>query len=309
MKFGKLAHIDQVDFTLPADAAGTSPLLARLPKTEDAPQLYIGCTGWNMKEWIGSVYPLKTKAKDFLHHYSRQFGTIELNTTHYRIPTIETVQKWRDTTPDNFRFCPKIPQTISHSRDLGLSKDYTLLFCENIAQLNKKMGCCFMQLPPYFGFDRLELLKTFLQKFPNHIPLSIELRHESWFDVPEKIEVLSAALEGLNISLVITDVAGRRDVLHQRLTTDTTLIRFVGNALHPTDYTRIDAWVDRLKNWFEQGLQRVFFFPHEPDNILAPQLAAYFIEKMNEHCQLNIHVPTLDGREIETMPGGQMRLF
>ncbi len=306
MKFGKLPNIDSVDFTLPTDAAGTTSMLAKLPPSK--PQLYVGCTGWGMKEWIGTVYPPKTKAKDFLHHYSRQFGTIELNTTHYRIPTPETVIKWRDTAPADFRFCPKIPQSISHSRDMGLSSDNTLRFCENINLLEEKLGCCFVQLPPYFGFDKLNLLTRFLEKFPRTIPLAVELRHESWFSSPANMETAFEVMQDLNISPVITDVAGRRDVLHQRLTTDTVLIRWVGNALHSTDYERIDAWVARLKTWFESGLQQVFFFPHEPDNLLAPNIAAHFIQKINKHIELDIRVPTLDGSTVEDV-SGQMSLF
>ncbi len=306
MKFGKLPDISQVNFTLPPDATGTNALLQKLPPS--TPLLYVGCTGWSMKEWVGTVYPPKTKAKDFLHHYARQFGTIELNTTHYRIPSPETVVKWRDTTPADFRFCPKIPQSISHSRDMGLSGDNILRFCENISLLEEKLACCFVQLPPYFGFDRLNLLTRFLEKFPRTIALAIELRHESWFNHPANFKAVFEVLERLNISPVITDVAGRRDVLHQRLTTDTVLIRFVGNALDPTDYTRIDAWAQRLKQWFDAGLQQVFFFPHEPDNILAPQLAAYFIKKINELCGLDIHVPTLDGSTTENV-SGQISLF
>lgn len=306
MKFGKLPNIDQVNFTLPPDASGTEAVLAKLSPTK--PQLYVGCTGWGMKEWVGTVYPPKTKAKDFLHHYARQFGTIELNTTHYRIPTPETVIKWRDTVPADFRFCPKIPQSISHSRDMGLSGDNTLRFCENISLLEEKLGCCFVQLPPYFGFDSLGLLTRFLEKFPRTIPLAVELRHESWFSSPANIEATFEVMQNLNISSVITDVAGRRDVLHQRLTNHTVLIRWVGNALHSTDYERIDEWVARLKTWFEAGLQEVFFFPHEPDNLLAPDIATYFIRKINEQINLNIFVPTLDGKIVEDV-SGQMSLF
>lgn len=307
MKFGKLPNIDHVDFTLPPDAIRTTSVLTNL--TPSQPQLYVGCTGWSMKEWVGTVYPLKTKAKDYLHHYARQFGTIELNTTHYRIPTPETVVKWRDTAPADFRFCPKIPQSISHSRDMDLNGDNTMRFCENISLLHEKLGSCFVQLPPYFGADRLDVLTRFLEKFPRTIPLAVELRHESWFNNPANFEAVFQVLERLSISPVITDVSGRRDVLHQRLTNDTVLIRFVGNALDPTDYTRIDAWVQRLKQWFDAGLQQVFFFPHEPDNILAPQLATYFIQKMNAHCGLDIHVPTLDGSKTEDVSGEQMSLW
>ncbi len=310
MKFGKLENIEQVNFQLPSDAEGTGELLRKLPQRKEPLQLYVGCTGWNMKEWIGSLYPPKTKSEDFLYYYSRQFGTIELNTTHYRIPTLEIINKWRKTSPEHFRFCPKIPQTISHSRDLGLSKEQTQLFCENVSELGDKLGCCFMQLPPYFGFDRLNLLERFLANFPKQIPLAVELRHESWFAEPEKTETLGRLLEKYQISPVITDVAGRRDVLHQRLTTDTALIRFVGNALHATDYSRIDEWVERLADWHNKGLKQVFFFPHEPDNILAPRIAAYFIEKINIRCGLNMHIPSLDGSCSDTVrPDGQMSLF
>jgi len=306
LKFGKLPNIDNVDFALPPDASGTSELLEKLPPSK--PQLYVGCTGWGMKEWVGTVYPPKTKAKDYLHHYARQFSTIELNTTHYRIPTPETVIKWRDTAPADFRFCPKIPQSISHSSDMGMNGDNTLRFCENINLLEEKMGCCFVQLPPYFGFDRLSLLTRFLEKFPRTIPLAVELRHESWFNNPANFDTAFEVLQNLNISPVITDVAGRRDVLHQRLTNHTVLIRWVGNALHSTDYERIDAWVMKLKTWLEAGLQQVFFFPHEPDNLLAPDIAAYFIRKINEEIGLDIYVPTLDGKAVEDV-SGQMSLF
>jgi len=306
LKFGKLPDISQINFTLPPDATRTASVLTKLPRSN--PQLHVGCTGWGMKEWVGTVYPPKTKAKDFLHHYARQFGTIELNTTHYRIPTPETVIKWRDTVPANFRFCPKIPQSISHSRDMGLSCENILRFCENISLLEEKLGYCFVQLPPYFDFDRLNLLTRFLEKFPRAIPLAVELRHESWFNDTANFEAVFEVMQNLNISPVITDVAGRRDVLHQRLTTDSVLIRWVGNALDSTDYERIDAWVARLKTWFEAGLQQVFFFPHEPNNLLAPDIAAYFIRKINEEIGLDIHVPTLDGSTVEDV-SGQMSLF
>jgi hypothetical protein len=53
------------------------------------------------------------------------------------------------------------------------------------------------------------------------------------------------------------------------------MVRFVGNGLHPTDFARIDAWASRLANWCAHGLRQVYFFTHEPDNLLAPDLAAY----------------------------------
>ncbi len=268
MEFGKLPDISNVDFYLPPDSPFNSP------RQNQELACYVGATGWSMKQWIGSFYPKGAKPGDFLHHYTRQFNTIELNTTHYRIPDPVTVEKWRETAAADFRFCPKIPQTISHSKDLDASGDLLSLFCKNIAGLGEKLGCCFIQLPPYFDVSKSSLLEDFLQRFPAEIPLAIELRHESWFaDLhPSWPELLAK----YNRAAVITDVAGRRDVLHMTLTSPVTVIRFVGNNLHPTDYQRAADWAQRLHQWQAQGLEKAYIFTHEPNNVLAPELAAHF---------------------------------
>ncbi|MFK7935578.1 MAG: DUF72 domain-containing protein [Saprospiraceae bacterium] len=305
MKFGRLSDLSAVDFSLPPDALATERVLAALPQRKTPPELYVGCTGWSMKEWIGHVYPRGTKTTEFLYHYTRQFNTIELNTTHYRIPTMETVVKWREQTADGFKFCPKIPQSISHSKDLGLNGDLTTMFCENIAFLEDKLGCCFMQLPPYFGVDRLPILQQFLLQFPDYIPLAVEVRHESWFENQSASEQLFTLLEEHSIASVITDVPGRRDVLHNRLTTGTAMLRWNGNGLIDSDYQRMDAWLERIQSWFNLNLQTVYIFTHEPDNILAPDMADYTVQKAKELFQSNIRGPEFYDRDR----GEQMSLF
>lgn len=304
MKFGKLSDISQVNFTLPADPESTKTVLSSLPKAEK-PILYVGCTGWGMKEWVGSVYPANTKTKDYLTHYAKQFNTIELNTTHYRIPSFDTVLKWKNESTPDFRFCPKIPQAISHSGGMGLNDGKLIAFCEAIQQLEEKMGCCFMQLPPYFSADRIAILKTFLDQFPTHIPLAVEVRHESWFKDEGATNRLADLLAAKNCAFVLTDVAGRRDVLHQQLTNNIAMVRFVGNDLHQTDYERIDEWILRLKDWFANGITEVYFFTHEPDNIQAPKMAKYMVDKAKEM------MPTVStrGPEFIKEQGQQMSLF
>ncbi|MCB0578661.1 MAG: DUF72 domain-containing protein [Phaeodactylibacter sp.] len=307
MKFGKLPDISGVDFSLPPDSPENSRLLAGLPEREGPPLLHIGCTGWSMKEWVGRVYPRGTKAKDYLRAYSRQFNTIELNTTHYRIPDAATVGKWYEESAPDFRFCPKVPQSISHSRNLGLGTELIPSFCEAVLGLREKLGCCFMQMPPYFDTRRLPQLEKFLKALPGELPLAVELRHESWFSGPKSGEAAFSMFQEHRAAAVITDVAGRRDVLHMRLTSGAALVRFVGNGLHPTDYHRVDEWVQRLAGWFEKGLREVFFFPHEPDNLLAPELAAYVLEKAREKIPgMKTRGPNLSGEEGQ---GQQMSLF
>ncbi|MCS6795947.1 MAG: DUF72 domain-containing protein, partial [Raineya sp.] len=164
------------------------------------------------------------------------------------------------------------------------------------------LGLSFLQLPPYFELKHLPILEDFLATFPQDIPLAIEFRHASWFK-GDNFERAAQILEKYNKSTVITDVAGRRDVLHQRITNQALMVRFVGNGLHPTDYTRLDEWINQIAEWKKMGLQKLYFFLHEPDNILAPEIALYFIEKLNLTCQTNLPLPKFVGREI------QMKLF
>ncbi len=308
MDFGKLQDISKVDFSLPPSPTETKACLARFTNHKQL-KVYVGCTGWSMKEWVGTVYPPKTKANDFLKAYGQQFNTIELNTTHYRVPDLATVARWKSETPVDFRFCPKMPQILSHSRDLGVLHPQLYAFCECIMALGERNGACFLQLPPYFDLEKWPVLQRFLEAWPKEIPLAVEFRHASWFANQEEPGLVAFAnLEKMNIGTVIADVAGRRDVLHQRLTSNYVLIRFVGNGLHSSDYLRIDEWVNCLLEWHQQGLDSVYFFTHEPDNLLAPQLAAYLCEKMSAFEQVVLRGPNLEAK-IDPSPGEQMSLF
>lgn len=303
MEFGKLPDISKVDFRLPPDPLGNALVLSS-SKALNHKTLYIGATGWSVKEWVGKIYPKGTKPPEYLRHYTRQFNTIELNTTHYRIPDLFTVQHWHDEAEMDFRFCPKVLQTISHAADLGTYGDLIQRFCEAMGGLGSKLGPCFIQLPPYFSVEKIGVLEAFLKQFT--LPLAVEVRHESWFSNQVNTQRLFELLEKYGVSTVITDVAGRRDVAHMRLTTDKVLVRFVGNDLHPTDFTRLDEWALRLSDWFSSGLNECYFFTHEPDNLLAPDLAAAFSEKTKGIAGVATRGPKLSGGEQQRL---QMALF
>jgi uncharacterized protein YecE (DUF72 family) len=300
MDFGKLKDISNVDFSLPTESSENQRVLSK--KNDKKLEVYVGCPIWATKEWVGKIYPSNAQSKDYLKHYARQFNTIELNTTHYRVPDEETIRKWKEDVTEDFKFSPKFPQPISHEKKLQGVGLLVKEFCDAISGLQKNLGVSFLQLPPFFEQKDLYILENFLKDFPKEISLAVEFRHASWFK-NGCFEKAAQVLEKYQVSTVITDVAGRRDVLHQRITTDTLLIRFVGNALHPTDYTRIDAWVEQLKKWFEQGLKTLYFFVHEPDNVLAPDLSAYFIQKLNNVCKLQLKIPQIKQKNI------QIRLF
>ncbi len=252
MDFGKLPNIDETDFSLPPDNAANKDLLNKKDYKKTA--VYVGCAKWGRKEWVGKIYPPKTKEKDFLDYYVKQFDCIELNTTHYRTYPAETIKSWKDKAGDDFKYCLKFPQFISHMKRLKNCEAETERFYNSICHFEEKLGPCFLQLPPNFAPKSFPQLKSYLESLPKLAEICVELRHPGWFNDKAVYDETFDMLKGLNMGSVITDTAGRRDLVHMRLSNKTAFIRFVGNNLHPSDYTRVDDWVKRLKKWMNSGL-------------------------------------------------------
>jgi hypothetical protein len=61
--------------------------------------------------------------------------------------------------------------------------------------------------------------------------------------------------------------------------------------LHPTDFSRSDAWVQRIKYWLDNGLKELYFFMHMHDEATSPELTVYLVDKMNKECGLNLIKP------------------
>jgi len=123
--------------------------------------------------------------------------------------------------------------------------------------------------------------------------LAIELRHTDWYNDETVAARTYQLFEEHNVSNIITDTAGRRDLLHMRLTTPDAFIRYVG-ANHETDYSRLDEWVDRLKIWKDHGLRNLYFFVHQNVEKESPLLSAYFIEKLNIALGTDLDLPNKD---------------
>ncbi len=293
MDFGKVDDLDEIDLTLPDDHPDTEKLFKSLKKKKKQPEVYVGCAKWGIKEWVGKLYPLKTKEKEFRANYLKQFNSIELNPTHYRIPSAGTINEWKTGADKNFKFCPKFYQGISHFARLKNCDEQTKRFYDSINNFGSNLGICFLQMPPNYPPKNFEFLQSYLSSLPKKPEVCLELRHPGWFNDQKTGDELYAMLKKNKIGFVITDAAGRRDVLHMRLSTPTAFIRFVGNSLHPSDYKRIDEWAIRIKHWLESGLQTLYFIMHMHDERNSPELCAYTIKQINKHCELDLKPPGL----------------
>jgi uncharacterized protein YecE (DUF72 family) len=301
MEFGKVQHPERIDFQLPPDDPMTDELLngLRAASTDDL-KIHIGATRWRIKEWVGTVYPKKTKEKDFLSQYLQQFNTIELNAMWYNLQPIDIIEKWAALADKNFRYCPKFSNTISHELQLSHAERDTDLFIDHMRHFGENLGASFLQLSDGFGPDRAVLLQQYLRRIPRDFRTCVELRQESWFGRADHRSTWDVFRE-LGIGTVITDTSGRRDVMHMRLTTPVAFIRWVSNNGHLTDHPRIDAWAERIGDWVKRGLREIYFFVHSSDETFTPPLVAYTIEQLNKTCGTNLRPPTIH-REDEAKP-------
>jgi len=289
MKFGSVDNPENIDFTLPKDHRDTKRVLNSV-KDDNAPKIYVGCAKWNRADLKG-FYPRGTK--DELGYYSSQFNSIELNATFYRIFPAEQFATWYDKTPKGFKFFPKLNQEISHWKRLQETNEVVKNYINNASNLKEKLGTIFLQMNANFAPKDFDRVVTFVENWPKEIPLAVEFRHTNWYNDEAIADELFQLLEIHNISNVIVDTAGRRDLMHMRLTNATAFVRYVG-ANHPSDYSRLDDWIERLKLWKSQGVKEVDFFIHQNIEKESPLLSAYFIRKLNEDLGADLIVPNGD---------------
>ncbi len=287
MKFGKVEHPEHVDFTLPADHIDTAGVLAKTAKSQPL-NISVGCAKWNRQD-LKNFYPRGTK--DELVYYSSQFNSIELNATFYRIFPAEQYEKWYDKTPEGFKFYPKISRDISHLRRLNeASLPIVDRYLEVTSNLKEKLGTIFLQMHDNFGPKNWDRVVRFVEYWPKEFPLAMEFRHTDWFNDEKVSQELYHLLQENNIANIVVDTAGRRDMLHMRLTNNEAFVRYVG-ANHVTDYDRLDDWIERLDSWKNQGLKNINFFVHQNMELESPLLSAQFIAKLNKKWSTHLQIP------------------
>jgi uncharacterized protein YecE (DUF72 family) len=206
----------------------------------------IGCSGWSYAHWRGVVYPDGLPQRRWLEHYATLFGTVEVNTTFYRLPRRAAVSSWVETTPAGFLFAVKASRYLTHVRRLrdparGIERFYARI--EPLVA-SGKLGPVLWQLPENFHRDD-ERLAEALDAFPagRHC---VELRHASWF-APD----VYALLRERGVALVIGDHPGR-PFQARELTADWTYVRFHhGSRGRRGNYSgrELDTWARRIRAW------------------------------------------------------------
>lgn len=290
MKFGKVSgeELDQISLRLPKDHKSIAQVLGGQNATNA--QIYIGCAKWGRKEWVGLIYPEGTSEKHFLENYTNHFNAIELNGTFYGTKKAN-IEKWAESGVEGFKFCPKFTQLISHRKRLKEAEQITEYYLEAIDLFGDFLGKAFLQLPENFGPKHFDRFSDYIRSLPKESPVAVEFRHKEWFEDTVVFDETLNLLTEQNKGIVITDVGARRDALHMAISTPYTFVRFNGYDLHPSDYTRLDEWTVRIKEWINLGMEEVYFFLHQEDETHTPATSAYFSQKLSEICGLSLPVP------------------
>lgn len=291
MKFGQVPNPEEIDFTIPDDREESKAVLAKSKAKEMS--IHIGCAKWNKTDLKG-FYP--KGVKDELGYYSTQFNCIELNATFYRLFKADVYEKWYETVPEGFKFFPKLTQSISHFRRLNDVEELVDISVANMSHLKEKLGMPFLQMHNNFGPKDIDRVVAFVENWKQYkAPLAMEFRKTEWYNDPEVSEQLFGLLEKNKITNVLVDTAGRRDLMHMRLTTPTAFVRWVGANDAVSDRRRLDEWVERIADWKAQGLKELNFFVHQNIEKESPLLSAYLIKKLNKKLGTDLIPPkTLD---------------
>lgn len=280
---------------------------------------YLGCPAWGFKEWVGNLYPRGSRAGEYLKHYAEVFNTVEGNTTFYSLPSPETVARWREATPQSFRFCFKFPRTITHLKGLRGAAEETEEFLARMHPLGERLGPFMLQLPPAFGPNQLSRLDRFLAGLPATFDYGVELRHPAFYDDAGAGEQANAVLAARGAERVIMDTRALRSgddqhpgvlaarhrkpdlPVEERALGKTPMVRFIGHPEETVNRPWIESWCRVLARWMPAG-HTPYLFVHCPDNAIAPPFARQF------HLELR---KLADAGEMPAWPGekGQLSLL
>lgn len=287
----------------------------------------LGCPVWACEHWRGSLFTRNAKRQQWLSQYSAVFNSVEGNSTFYALPSIETAQRWAESTSSGFEFCLKVPRAITHDRQLtNVDNELrTLIAVLETLHKSERLGPTFLQLPP--GFDRTGFvaLETFLNRWPTRFPLAAEVRHADWFDNGPVEAALDNLLRRYGHDRVLFDSRALyarppqtpaeeisqtrkpRSPFRQTITGMRPFVRFIGRDDVQQVEPWIEEWAETTASWIRQGLYP-YIFTHSPDDTFAPAFARLFHIAVSKRVDGLPELPPFPG-EQEPAEAQQLSLF
>ncbi len=236
-------------------------------------EIYVGCSGFNYRDWKGNFYPTDLRQEKWLQYYCTVFNTVELNVTFYRVPLAGTFDKWYAETPSDFVFSLKGSRFITHIKRLLDPEEPLSFFFDRALRLQEKLRVVLWQFSPGFKIDfaRLQKFVKLLGNYP--VRNTFEFRNESW--MTESVAELCAQH---GISLCMADWPEFLDDIP--VITDFVYLRRHGEGgnyatLYPAAAIREDAL--RIKKYLKSGKDSFMYFNNDFQGY-APRNAIELLE-------------------------------
>lgn len=240
--------------------ATNEPSLTKLagPVCIGSATVHIGTSGWHYKPWIGDFYPPKFPPAKMLEWYAREFHTVEINNSFYRLPDEKTFKDWARRVPPDFLFAVKASRFLTHIKRLKDAEGPINLFFSRARHLGPHLGPVLFQLPPKWRAD-IGRLRDFLDLLPHEYSYTIEFRDRTWYTQ----EVFSL-LRRHNVALCVHD--WHSEPWAQELTANSSYIRFHGTGgRYAGNYPDLllQQWASRIQNWAHRLSQIYVYFNND----------------------------------------------
>lgn len=206
--------------------------------------IHIGTSGWHYKHWVGKFYPERFPPAQMLAWYAREFHTVEINNSFYRLPEEKTFVAWKHNVPPGFLFSVKASRFLTHIKRLKDPESSIALFFSRAIHLGSSLGPVLFQLPPKWKAD-VGRLEHFLSALPRGHRYVLEFRDQSWLSA----DVLSV-LRRHGVALCLHD--WRAGDWPLELTADFTYVRFHGfERQYGGNYSEqsLQKWATRIQEW------------------------------------------------------------
>jgi uncharacterized protein YecE (DUF72 family) len=193
-----------------------------------------------------------------LAYYAREFDTVEINNSFYRLPTDETLGAWAEITPPSFVFAFKGSRYLTHMKKLKDPAEPLGRMLRSATLLRPKLGPILFQLPPRWRVN-VERFRSFLALLPADGRFAVEFRDRSWF-----VQPVYEALRAHGVAICLYEFGDFRSPIE--VTSDFVYVRLHGPAGPYTGLygdAALSSWADRLRAWDIDGHDGYCYFDND----------------------------------------------
>lgn len=143
--------------------------------------IYVGTSGFQYDDWVGTYYPEGLPKTSWLGYFSQEFHALEINFTYYRMPSARALAAMAKKTSDNFLFTVKATQEMTHARerDAGVFEQFKQAL-QPLQDANK-FGAILAQFPNSFrANDDSRAYLRWMRELLEALPVVIEFRNKEW---------------------------------------------------------------------------------------------------------------------------------